>query len=80
MIVRFWGVRGSVATSLGIQQVKEKISWALKGASDHDISDERAAEHYVERLPWHIKGTYGGNTSCVEFALSEHRKMKQHWT
>ena len=66
MIVRFWGVRGSVPTPLGAQQLKEKITWALKGASDRDIMDERAAEHYVEGLPLHIKGTYGGNTSCVE--------------
>jgi phosphoribosyl 1,2-cyclic phosphodiesterase len=66
MIVRFWGVRGSVPAPLGAQQLKEKIVWALKGASDSDIMDERAAEHYVEGLPGHMKGTYGGNTSCVE--------------
>ncbi len=66
MIVRFWGVRGSVPAPLGAQQLKEKIMWALKGASDRDIMDERAAEDYVEGLPPHIKGTYGGNTSCVE--------------
>lgn len=66
MIVRFWGVRGSVPTPMGAQQLKEKIMWALKGASDRDIMDERAAEHYMEGLPVHIKGTYGGNTSCVE--------------
>ncbi len=66
MIVRFWGVRGSVPTPLGAQQLKEKITWALKRASHRDIMDERAAEHYVEGLPRHMKGTYGGNTSCVE--------------
>ncbi|MBW1771147.1 MAG: MBL fold metallo-hydrolase [Deltaproteobacteria bacterium] len=66
MIARFWGVRGSVATPLGVPQVKEKILWALKGTSNGDIADERAMEHYVERLPRHIKGTYGGNTPCVE--------------
>ena len=66
MIVRFWGVRGSVATPLGVQEIKQKILGALKSASGHDISDERAAEHYVEGLPRHLKGTYGGNTPCVE--------------
>jgi phosphoribosyl 1,2-cyclic phosphodiesterase len=66
MIVKFWGVRGSVPTPLDAKQLKEKIVWALKGASDRDIMDERAAEDYVERLPHHIKGTYGGNTPCVE--------------
>jgi phosphoribosyl 1,2-cyclic phosphodiesterase len=66
MIVRFWGVRGSVPTPLGAKQLKEKIVQALRGATDDDIIDERAAEDYVERLPQHIKGTYGGNTPCVE--------------
>ena len=66
MLVRFWGVRGSIPTPLGAQQIQEKILWALKGASNSDIVDERAAEDYVERLPCHVKGTYGGNTSCVQ--------------
>lgn len=66
MIVRFWGVRGSVPAPLGAKQVKEKIMSALKGASESDIGDKRAAKDYLEGLPWHIKGTYGGNTSCVE--------------
>lgn len=66
MVVRFWGVRGSIPTPPGTQQVKDKILRALKGVSATDIADERAIEHYVERLPRHIKGTYGGNTSCVE--------------
>jgi len=66
MIVKFWGVRGSVPTPLDAKQLKEKIVWALRGASDRDIMDERAAEDYVERLPHHIKGTYGGNTPCVQ--------------
>jgi phosphoribosyl 1,2-cyclic phosphodiesterase len=66
MIVRFWGVRGSVAAPLDAHQLKQKIMSALKGAADRDIADERAAEHYVEGLPMHVKATYGGNTSCVE--------------
>ncbi len=66
MVVRFWGVRGSIPTPPGTRQIKEKILQALKGVSGRDLIDERAIEHYVERLPHHIKGTYGGNTSCVE--------------
>ena len=66
MVVRFWGVRGSIPTPPGMHQVKEKVLLALKGVSGTDIVDERAIEHYVEGLPRHIKGTYGGNTSCVE--------------
>lgn len=71
MIVRFWGVRGSVAAPLEGTQVKEKILWALKGVSGQHIADERAVEHYVEGLPPHIKGTYGGNTPCVELRAED---------
>ena len=71
MIVRFWGVRGSIPTPVGAQQIKEKMISALKGASDNDIANERAAGDYVQRLPWHIKGTYGGNTSCVQLHSEE---------
>lgn len=66
MIVKFWGVRGSVPTPMGSHEVQAKIMWALKRASDHDLSDQGAAERYVDGLPRHIKGTYGGNTSCVQ--------------
>jgi phosphoribosyl 1,2-cyclic phosphodiesterase len=66
MVVRFWGVRGSIPAPPSAQQIKEKILQALKGVSDADIRDERAMEHYVEGLPRHVRGTYGGNTSCVQ--------------
>jgi phosphoribosyl 1,2-cyclic phosphodiesterase len=66
MIVKFWGVRGSIPSPVGSHEVKAKIVWALKRASGHDFSDEGGVERYVDGLPRHIKGTYGGNTPCVE--------------
>ena len=66
MVVRLWGVRGSLPTPLSTQEVKQKILFALTGASNPDIADGDAAKRYVESLPLHIKGSYGGNTSCVE--------------
>lgn len=66
MIVTFWGVRGSVPTPIGPDEVKAKILWALKRASEYDLSDQGALERYVEDMPQHIRGTYGGNTSCVQ--------------
>ncbi|NVM21577.1 MAG: MBL fold metallo-hydrolase [Desulfobacterales bacterium] len=66
MIVKFWGVRGSVPTPLDSHEIKAKIEWALKRASEHDFGDQGAVERYVDGLPQHIKGTYGGNTSCVQ--------------
>jgi phosphoribosyl 1,2-cyclic phosphodiesterase len=66
LVVTFWGVRGSVPSPMGPQEVKAKIVWAIKAALHRDISNEDAAERYVDSLPEHIKGTYGGNTSCVQ--------------
>jgi phosphoribosyl 1,2-cyclic phosphodiesterase len=66
VIIKFWGVRGSIPAPIGPHEVKAKIVSALKGASDHDLENERAVERYVDGLPPHVKGTYGGNTSCVQ--------------
>ncbi len=71
MIVKFWGVRGSVPTPLDPDDIRAKIMWALKRASDHDLSGEGALERYVEDIPRHIKGTYGGNTSCVQLQADD---------
>jgi phosphoribosyl 1,2-cyclic phosphodiesterase len=66
MDVRFWGVRGSVPTPMGSDEVKAKVVWALRRASSHDLTDQVALERYVDGMPHHIRGTYGGNTSCVQ--------------
>lgn len=66
MIIKFWGVRGSIPAPMGPHEVKAKIVSALKGASDHDLENERTVERYVDGLPPHARGTYGGNTSCVQ--------------
>lgn len=66
MIIKFWGVRGSIPAPMGSHEVRAKIVSALKRVSDHDLGNERAVEQYVDGLPPHIKGTYGGNTSCVQ--------------
>ncbi len=66
VIVKFWGVRGSVPTPMVSHEIRAKILWALKGALEHEFSDQGAVERYVDGLPAHIKGTYGGNTSCVQ--------------
>ncbi|MGD8513442.1 MAG: MBL fold metallo-hydrolase, partial [Deltaproteobacteria bacterium] len=71
MIIKFWGVRGSIPAPMGSHEVRAKIVSALKRVSGHDLSDDRAVEHYVDGLPPHIKGTYGGNTSCVQLQAGD---------
>jgi len=51
---------------MGSHEVKEKILWAVKKAVEHNLGEEEAVEQYIDGLPEHIKGTYGGNTPCVQ--------------
>ena len=66
MLVKFWGARGSIPTPMTERDLQEKIKVALFNAVGVDLTDHKAIEHYVERLPAYICATAGGNTSCIE--------------
>lgn len=66
MKVRFWGVRGSIATPLTPQQVQAKITAAIQRVTPEDIKSPDARERFISELPFWINGTCGGNTACVE--------------
>lgn len=60
MKVRFWGTRGSLPAALSAAAVEDKLrrATAALAANGGDF----------DALPFHLRGTYGGNTSCVEIA------------
>ena len=66
MYIKFWGTRGSLPTSISIDEIKTKIQQALEGAAGLDLTDQAVIRRYLERLPFSVQGTVGGNTSCVE--------------
>jgi phosphoribosyl 1,2-cyclic phosphodiesterase len=66
MKVKFWGMRGSIPTPISPADIEEKIRRALRGAAGLDLSNERAIERYIQRLPEEMRHTIGGNTACVE--------------
>jgi phosphoribosyl 1,2-cyclic phosphodiesterase len=66
MYVKFWGTRGSMATALPAEAIKQKIRQALEGAAGLNLADEAVLNRYMERLPFTIWGTAGGNTPCLE--------------
>ncbi len=66
MKVKFWGVRGSLPTPLKSTEVKEKLISSLKLARYSDLTDEKSINTFVDSLPLSLKGTYGGNTSCIQ--------------
>ncbi len=65
--VRFWGTRGSLPVPLRAQAVRAKIRDALLAARGHALGTEQAIDAFIDSsLPFSVRGTFGGNTSCVE--------------
>lgn len=63
----FWGTRGSLPTPLGYAQVRAKVLAAVTLAARRGLSDPDDAQRFVdEDLAFHERGTFGGNTSCVQ--------------
>lgn len=70
MKVKLWGVRGSYPTPLNTEAIEEKIVKSLTLARPGDISSEESVRLFVKSLPLSIRGTYGGNTTCIEIVTS----------
>jgi phosphoribosyl 1,2-cyclic phosphodiesterase len=67
--VHFWGTRGSLPASLGADAVRAKIRDALLAARNRTLTTPEAIDGFIDRdLPFAVKGTFGGNTSCIEIA------------
>ena len=65
--VRFWGTRGSLPAPLRERGVRVKIHDALVAARGQTLETEAAIDAFIaRRLPFSVRGTFGGNTSCVE--------------
>ncbi len=71
MKIRFWGTRGSLPSPIYSEAVTDKVKAAIAAAVDQGVRPDEV-ESFVERnLPFHLTGTYGGNTSCVELITDE---------
>ncbi|MCS6972764.1 MAG: MBL fold metallo-hydrolase [Turneriella sp.] len=75
MIIRFWGVRGSLATAITARQVEEKIRKVLELATPADLLSKEAINNFISNLPFSVRGTYGGNTTCVELQTNDNRTI-----
>ena len=74
MRIKFWGVRGSIPSPLRPDLVRAKIVRALSLSKDVDFTNDEAIEAFVDSLPLEVKGTAGGNTSCLE-VISENANI-----
>lgn len=67
MKVHFWGTRGSLPAARTFQMIETKIAKALQAARGHQLDSEGEILTFIRReLPFHVRGTYGTNTSCIE--------------
>lgn len=69
--IHFWGASGSIPTCLPVNELEEKITQALFLAKEAHITDYEEANKFVKGLPFFVRGTYYGNSSCVEVILPE---------
>ncbi|MBW2142365.1 MAG: hypothetical protein JRG97_15105 [Deltaproteobacteria bacterium] len=51
MLIKFWGVRGSIPTPIRTEQVSAKIKQALSLVKGVDLENEEAVNAFVEGLP-----------------------------
>lgn len=65
MKVRFWGVRGSIATPMTNAALNARLKAAVRLAVRSEVREDEAGE-FVKRLPWYIRKTVGGDTPCIE--------------
>jgi phosphoribosyl 1,2-cyclic phosphodiesterase len=65
MLVRFWGVRGSLPAPQLPSQIRSKISAILERLTRDDIESPESRERFLSTLPPWLFGVVGGNTSCV---------------
>jgi len=74
MRVKFWGVRGSIPAPLTSEQIIEKeLSLLERIEQDGGMRKlfgrkpkKEDMRRYLQSLPLSLKGTYGGDTTCVE--------------
>ena len=66
MKVKLWGVRGSLPTPIDTREMEKKLTTALTLARPGDIISEESIQSFIKSLPLSVRGTYGGNTTCME--------------
>ncbi|MBU0544207.1 MAG: MBL fold metallo-hydrolase [Proteobacteria bacterium] len=72
MQVYFWGSRGSLPASITAKSIETKIFRALKASRAHNLETDEDINTFIRnQLPFAVRMSYGGNTSCVEIKGQE---------
>jgi phosphoribosyl 1,2-cyclic phosphodiesterase len=69
--VKFHGVRGSIPSPLGNEELEEKMLRAFQAAEPENLANDDSIKSFVQGLPHEVRGTFGGNSSCVSMQLGD---------
>ena len=75
MLIRFWGVRGSLPSPLLPSQIKSKISAVLERLTPVDLESPESRERFLAELPPWLFGTVGGNSPCVSVQMDNRHEL-----
>lgn len=64
--LKFWGTSGSTPAPVASDSVEHKVRAALWLARNQDFTDHSAVDQFVANLPFPQRGTYKGNTTCIQ--------------
>ena len=71
MRIKFWGVRGSIATPMRTQEYRSKLKKVLSLVGDHGLSNSREIDEFIAKLPQPLSGIVGGNTTCISVSTDD---------
>jgi phosphoribosyl 1,2-cyclic phosphodiesterase len=66
MKVKIWGSRGLKPAPIDSEAIQSKVKKILNLAKPGNISSPEAVDSFMQNISLPLKGTYGGNTPCLE--------------
>lgn len=73
MLIKFWGVRGSIPAGYQIDDMKNKYKSILKESRNHCLDTDQDIEEFLQGLPEELLLPVGQNTPCLEVTSGKDR-------
>src|SRR5574341_767857 len=71
MKLRIWGARGSIPAPLLTADYQKHLKEVLTHSRGIDLNDPGALDHFIERLPPHLRMLSSSNTTCFEIRAND---------
>jgi phosphoribosyl 1,2-cyclic phosphodiesterase len=69
MLIRFWGVRGSLPSPIVPSEIREKIASIVDQMVPEDLENAESRARFIAGLPPWLYGTAGGNSLCISIDI-----------